>query len=61
MLGRSFFQEKLQLNQVKHKQLPRQVLFATQTHDDQLKLKRVHYLSKNETVLPSLKMIAIRV
>ena len=55
MLGRSFFQEELQLNQVEHKQLPRQVLFATQTHDDQLKLKPVHYLSKNETVLPPLK------
>ena len=55
MLGRSFFQEELQLNQVEHKQLPRQVLFATQTHDDQLKLKPVHYFSKNETVLPPLK------
>ena len=55
MLSRFLFQEELQLNQVKHKQLPRQVLFATQTQDDQLKLKPVHYLSKIETVLPSLK------
>ena len=61
MLSCSCFQEELQLNQVEHKQLPRQVFFATQTHDDQLKLKPVHYLFKNETVLPSLKMIAIRV
>ena len=55
MLGRSFFQEELQLNQVKHKQLPRQVHFATQTHDDQLKLKPVQYLFKQEIVRPSQK------
>ena len=52
MLRCSCFQEELQLNQVEHKQLQRQFLFATQTHDDQLKVKPVHYLSKNETVLP---------
>ena len=41
MLSCSFFQEELQLNQVKHKQLPPQVLFATVTHYDQIKLKPV--------------------
>ena len=55
MFSRSFFQEELQLNQEKHKQLPPQVLFATLTHDDQSKLKPVHYLVKHETVLPSLE------
>ena len=40
---------------MKHKQLPPQVLFATLTHDDQIKLKPVHYLVKDETVLPSLE------
>ena len=39
-LGRSFSQEEPQLNHVKHKQLPPQVLFATLTHEDQNKLKR---------------------
>ena len=46
---------------MKRKQLPPQVLFATPNHDDQLKLKPVHYSFKHETVLPSLKMITIRV
>ena len=55
MLIRSFIQEELQLNHVKHKQLPPQVLFATLTHDDQSKFKPVHCLVKLETVLPSLK------
>ena len=54
-LNCSFIQEELQLNLVKHKQLPPQVLFATLTHDDQIKLKRVNCLVKQETVLPSLK------
>ena len=54
-LSCSFFQEELQLNHVKHKQLPPQVLFATLTHDDQMKLKLVHYLVEHETVRPSLK------
>ena len=55
MLSQSFFQEELQMNHVKHKQLPPQVLFATLTHDDQIKLKQVNGLVKHETVLPSLK------
>ena len=37
------------------KHLPLQVLFATLTHDDQIKLKPVQYLVKRETALPSLK------
>ena len=48
-------QEELQLNHIKHKQFPPQVLFETLTHDDQMKLKLVHYLVEHETVLPSLK------
>ena len=55
MLISSFIQEELQLNQVKHKQLTPQVLFATLTHDDQIKFKPVHCLVKHETVLPSLE------
>ena len=55
MLSRSFFQEELQLNHVKHKQLPPQVLFATLTFDDQIKSKPVHYLVKHETVIPLLE------
>ena len=55
MLSRSFFQKQLQPNHVKHKHLPPQILFATLTHDDQIKLKPVHCLVKHETVLPSLK------
>ena len=55
MLSRPFFQEALQLNHVKHKQVPPQVVFATLTHDDRMKLKPVHYLVKHETVRLSLK------
>ena len=43
------------MNHVKHKQLPPQVLFATLTHDDQIKFKPLNCLIKYETVLPSLK------
>ena len=49
------FPEQLQLIDVKQKQLPPQILFATLTHDDQIKFKPVHCLVKQETVLPSLK------
>ena len=55
LLSRSFFLEQLQLIHVKQKQLPPQVLFATLTHDDQIKLKSVQYLVKRETALPSLE------
>ena len=54
IISRSF-EEELQLNYVKHKQIPPQILFATLTHDDQMKLKPVHCFFENETVLPSLK------
>ena len=55
MFSRSFFLEQLQLIELKQKQLPPQVLFATLTHDDQIKFKTVNCLVKHETVLPSLK------
>ena len=55
MLSRSFFEEELQLNRVKHKQVLPQVLFETLTRDDEIKLKPVHCFFENETVLPSLK------
>ena len=58
MLSRSFFSRRTateSCQNVKHKQLPPQVLFETLTHDDQIKLKRVNYLVKHENVLPSLK------
>ena len=55
MVSRYFFQEELQLNHVKHKQLHPQVLFETLTRDDQNKLRPVHFLFKRETILPSLK------
>ena len=55
MLNRSFYQEELQLKQVKHNQLPPQVPCETLTHDDQKKIKPVHNSIKHETVLPSLK------
>ena len=54
-LSRSFLQEELQLNLVKHKQLHPQVFFATMTHADQIKLEPVNCLVEHETVLPSLK------
>ena len=54
MLSRSFVREQLQLSHVKRKQLPPQILFATLTHDDQIKFKPVQYLVKRETALPSM-------
>ena len=41
MLGRSFTKAELQLNQLKHKQLPPQIDFALLQNDT---LKPVHYL-----------------
>ena len=55
MLNRSFFQEELQLNHVKHNQLPPQVPCETLTHDDQIEHRPVHFLIEHETVLPSLR------
>ena len=53
MLSRSFAQNKLQWNQLEHKQLHPQIHFATPTHDKQF--KPVHYVVEHETVLPSQK------
>ena len=52
MLGRSFRKAKLQINQLKHKQLPSQVDFAI--IQDSI-LKPVHYLIKHEKLLPHQK------
>ena len=52
MLRRSFTKAELQLNQLKHKQLPPQTDFAIlQNHT----LKPVHYLIKHEEILPHQK------
>ena len=57
-LSPSFTQKELQLNQLKHKQLPRQTHFATPTHDNQI--KPVHYLVKQETTSFTKKTIEIQ-
>ena len=54
-LSCSFVLEQLQLSHVKRKKLPPQVLFATLTHDSQIKFRPVQYLVKCETALPSPK------
>ena len=51
ILGHSFTQKELQLNQSKHEQIPAQVLLATVTHDKTINSK--HYSVKHETVLLS--------
>ena len=48
MLSRSFTKAELQINQVKHKQLPQQIDFAKLQNDT---LKPVHYLIKHEEIL----------
>ena len=53
MLSSSFTQQERQLNELKDKQLPPQIHFATMTHDNQI--KPVHCLVKHETVHPSQK------
>ena len=53
MLSGSFTKEELQLNQLKHKQLPPQIEFAKMNQANQI--HPVHYLVKHETVQPSLK------
>ena len=53
MSGRLFPQKILQLNQLKHKQLPPQNHSATLTKDNQL--THLHYLANHETVPPSQK------
>ena len=52
MLSRSFTKAELQLNKLKHKQLPPQIDFALLQHGT---LKPVHYLIKHEEVLPHQK------
>ena len=49
MLSRSFTKAELQLNQLKHKQLPPQIDFTILQNDT---LKSVHYLIKHEEILP---------
>ena len=53
MLSRSFTKEELQLNQLKHKQLPPQIDFAVMNQTNQI--YPVHYLVKHEAVQPSQK------
>ena len=52
MLSRSFTKAELQINQLKHKQLPPQTDFAILQEDT---LKPVHYLIKHEELLPHQK------
>ena len=52
MLSRSFTKAELQLNQLKHKQLPPQIDFALLQDNT---LKPVHYLIKLEEILPHQK------
>ena len=52
MLSRSFTKAELQLNQLKHKQLPPQIDFALLLDNT---LKPVHYLIKHEEILPHQK------
>ena len=52
MLSRSFTKAELQLNQLKHKQLPPQIDFALLQDNT---LKPVHYLIKHEEILPHQK------
>ena len=49
MFSRSFTKAELQLNQLKHKQLPSQIDFAFLQNGT---LKPVHYLIKHEEILP---------
>ena len=52
MLSRSFTKSELQLNQLKHKQLPPQIDFALLQNGT---LQPVHYLIKHEEILPHQK------
>ena len=52
MLSCSFTKAELQLNQIKHKQVPPQINFAILQNDT---LKPVHYLIKHEEILPHQK------
>ena len=55
MLSRPFTQKQLKMNQIKHKQEPPQVHWATLTYDSQLKIEQYLVKLKHETVLPSQK------
>ena len=52
MLSLSFTKAELQINQLKHKQLPPQIDFAILRNDT---LKPLHYLIKHEEILPHQK------
>ena len=52
MLSRSFTKAELQINQLKHKQFPPQIDFALLQNGT---LKPVHYLIKQEEILPHQK------
>ena len=52
MLSRSFTKAELQLNKLKHKQLPPRINFALLQDNT---LKPVHYLTKHEEILPHQK------
>ena len=52
MLSRSFTKAELQINQLKHKQLPPQIEFALLQNGT---LKPVHYLFKHEEISPHQK------
>ena len=52
MLSRSFRKAELQINRVKHKQLPSQIEFALLPNNTR---QPVHYLIKHEEVLPHQK------
>ena len=52
MLSPSFTKAELQLNQLKHKQLPPQIDFALLQNGT---LKPVHYIIKHEEILPQEK------
>ena len=52
MLSRSFTKAELQLNKLKHKQLPSHINFALLQNGT---LKPVHYLIKHEEILPHQK------
>ena len=51
--NRPFTQKKLQLNQLKYKQLLPHNHFATLTYDNQI--KSVHFRAERDSVLPSQK------
>ena len=53
MLSHTFTKAELQINQLKHKQLPPQIDFAILQNDT---LKPVHYLIKHEEILPHQNM-----